>query len=410
MNPRYASAGRLLFIALIMLAGAILAGGASADPRQYGKWKRGEVKRLNFSAHKKQAHSNEEIRLILLDDQIDGLDSNTASINDLGARFTALNRRDLVRPDNGASPDNRFAVNCKAGESVNAAIARGDSSRPIAITVIGDCAESVYMRRHDVTIRGAGTDYSGAPLSRITGQIEIDASSRISILNLIVVNGRGTGILVNNGSSATLFNLRVSGHADTGIGVSKNSFAHITKVMVENPADGINAVLIDDGGDARIRDSVLISSSTAFDRGAALELSHSGHARLEGDNLIKNTGSSPNFNSALALQVLHNSDLLIHNGANQVFGNVFIASNSNVDVREAKVIGLAGVRSLSRLRLRNTVVRGNAALSRGSMLQSDGASITLGVNCSNSQSIVFNNGLAGSVGSGCTVEFPAPGF
>ncbi len=107
---------------------------------------------------------------------------------------------------------------------------------------------------------------------------------------------------------------------------------------------------------------------------------------------------------------MHSSDLLIHNGANQIVGNVLIASNSNVDVREAKVTGQAGVRSLSRLRLRNTVMRGNAALSRGSMLQSDGASITLGVNCSNSQSIVFNNGLSGSVGSGCTEEFPAPGF
>ncbi len=410
MNARYACAGRLLFIALTTLVALKLSGATSADPRQYGKWNLGETKRLNFSEDTHKAHRNDNTYLNLLGDRFDGLESNTVDINGLGARFTSLKPRDLVGRHNGASRDNRLAVNCRAGESINAAIARGNPSEPIAVTIIGDCAESVYVRRHDVTIRGAGVDASGAPLSSVSGQIEIDASSRVSIFDLSVVNGLGTGISVDNGSSATLFNLRVSGHPDTGIGVSKNSFAQLTKVVVENPPEGINAVFIDDGGDARIRDSVLVSNSGAFDRGAALELSHSANARLEGDNLVKNTGSSSHFNSALAIQVVHSSDLLIHNGANRIVGNVLIASNSNVDVREAKVTGKAGVRSLSRLRLRNTVMRGNAALSRGSMLQSDGASITLGVNCSNSQSIVFNNGLSGSVGSGCTEEFPAPGF
>lgn len=410
MNPRYARAGRPLYFALTLFAGSMLAGGAQADPRQYGRWMPDEVKRLNFNADRPKAHNKDKTRLNLLEDRVDGLEANAAEFSKLWARPVAISAGGAVADDGRGNGPTIIGIDCAAGESINAAIANSDSNRPITVVVSGDCAESVYIRRHDLTLRGAGVNAAGAPFNRITGEIEIDASSRVSILNLSVVNGRSTGILVNNGSSVSLINLRVHGHPDTGIGISRNSFAQITNVTVKNPQGGDNAVFIDDGGNALIRDSVLISDSSIFDDGAALRLSRSGHARLEGNNLVQNTGSSASFNAALAVQVLHTSNLLVQRGMNRVVGNVFIASNSNVDLREAQVVGRAGVRSQSRLRLRNTSVLGDAKLSRGSMLQSDGASIKLGVDCSNRQSIVFNNGLTGSVGSGCTEEFPAPGF
>ncbi len=408
MKPRYARAGRPLV--LMILAGSILAGGAQADGRQYGKWKSGEVKRLNFNGQEFEADSNNETRLYLLENRVDGLEASTADFSQRGPRVAALKASGAGVDVGGRYGPAKVDVDCAADESINAAIAGSDPSRPVTVKIVGSCAENVYIRRHDLTIQGAGVDSSGAPLNQITGEIEIDASSRISIVDLSVINGRGTGILVNNGSSVTLINLRVSGHPDTGIGVSKNSFAQISNVVVKNPREGNNAIFIDDGGNAQIRDSVFLSESSVYGDGAALRLSRSGHARLEGDNLIQNTGSSADFNAALAIQVLHTSNLLVQRGANRVVGNVFIASNSNVDLREAQVIGRAGVRSQSRLRLRNTKMRGGAKLSRGSMLQSDRATIELGVDCSNSQSIVVNNGLAGSIGRGCTEEFPVPGF
>ena len=76
-------------------------------------------------------------------------------------------------------PSGTVAVDCDAGQSIQAAVNKANPSAPLTLVVSGTCEENVLIRRNDVTIDG---NNDGA----VSGAIEVSEGSRVTIRNLSI--------------------------------------------------------------------------------------------------------------------------------------------------------------------------------------------------------------------------------
>lgn len=178
---------RSLPVSLAMIAGALLAAGNAQAAGE--KSQKGGLPAV-------------EARVQALED---GAVDITAELNSLKDWLTALEEGGGGGGDGGPVD---LEVICGVG-TIGEALSLANPSRPVTITVVGECEEAVVISRDGVTLQG-----SGAPTDSVAGSVVVDGSSRVVIQDLeILASGDPLVTLeIDNGSSVKLFNLTVEGN------------------------------------------------------------------------------------------------------------------------------------------------------------------------------------------------------
>lgn len=112
----------------------------------------------------------------------------------------------------GAQSVPRVRVDCRAGQSVQAALDASSRAAPIEVTVAGVCDENVVIRRDDVTIQGERPSDGFAPSSGTA--IELVGARRVQVLSLSIRSRDGlwdVGVRAEPGSELLLAGADVSG-------------------------------------------------------------------------------------------------------------------------------------------------------------------------------------------------------
>jgi hypothetical protein len=118
-----------------------------------------------------------------------------------------------------ASAQQVFTVDCGAGETINGALARGDTRKPMTIQMQGTCTENVVIERDDVTLFGGGGSINAANASQPAIQVR---GSRVTIMGPVVVTG-GMNAIGVNGHFALIQNATLQGATEYGLVVSNGS-------------------------------------------------------------------------------------------------------------------------------------------------------------------------------------------
>jgi hypothetical protein len=169
-------------------------------------------------------------------------------------------------------------VNCNAGRTIAAALARGQRD----ITVIGTCTENlIEIRLDDVRI-------VGQPNARIIGEVFINGARRVSIANLTVQGGTPgpngiAGISVFDGGHVLVTNVVIENVPGPGVYLERAS-AVLDAVTVQGSEDGVLAYM---GSALNIRNGSQIQSNTAI--GVHLDLGAAGNVD---DSTMQNNGDT----------------------------------------------------------------------------------------------------------------------
>jgi hypothetical protein len=311
-----------------------------------------------------------------------------------------------AKPPQGApvQPPIALTVVCPA-DSIQAAVDQAVPGTPLTITVNGTCTEEVVITTDDVTVQG-----NNIIDDHVIGGFTITGAQRVTIKSLTIRDGAASfpvGVFATRGAAVVLDDIFVSGQGRSGDGgagiyVNRNAHADILGSTVENPLQGDNALLINDGAAVRTSNSTFSSANGASNTGAAVGLYRSASARFDGDNFFENDGGG------LAFEILHTSNLRVQGGANLVSGNGFIGNNSAASLREVVVNGDITVTRDSNLNLRANspvTVDGSVTIRDQSLLSTSGSnivSILSGVDCPDGAAAgVIANALAAVV-TGCT--------
>ena len=196
----------------------------------------------------------------------------------------------------------KFTVDCSKGQTIGAALQRGDARKPLDVLVRGTCNEYVMIARDDVTLHGEGAEFS-------------------------VVNGPGSAApaIMIQGQRTFLDGLTVTGGAG-GVIVSGPFVASLSNLVVRNPATG-NAVVVRGGGDASI------TSCTMMKAVNGLGVARGGSARVLGNSEMRENSASgirADLNSAVNVG---GSTKILDNGAHGIqleTGSTAIVSNSEI--------------------------------------------------------------------------------
>src|SRR5206468_680888 len=98
------------------------------------------------------------------------------------------------------------SVNCGAGQHLQRAIDNADPTQPLTITIVGTCAEDVFVSRDQVTLR------SGSPGSGVSGSLNF--AGQQETVSAISVTGGGGGpaaLGAQDGGSLLATNVHVTG-------------------------------------------------------------------------------------------------------------------------------------------------------------------------------------------------------
>lgn len=118
-------------------------------------------------------------------------------------------------------------VDCTRGQRLTNALKRGPSKAQLDLGFRGTCRENLVISRDGVSLQGIGAN------ARIEGGLILDGATRITLKNFTASNSPDIGILVGNGSAATLRDLRVENATLRGIDVM-NSTANIANTTVDS--------------------------------------------------------------------------------------------------------------------------------------------------------------------------------
>lgn len=255
----------------------------------------------------------------------------------------------------------KFTVDCSKGQTIGAALQRGDSRKPLDILVRGTCNEYVTITRDDVTLRGEGAAAS-------------------------IVNGPGSAApaIAIRGQRIFLDGLTVTGGAQ-GVIVSGPFVATLSNLVVRNPATG-NAVVVRGGADASINSCTLMQAVNG------LQVNRGGSARVFGNSEIReNSGSGIRADLDSAVNVSGPTKILdngahgiqLETGSTGIISNSEIAGNANGVLVSASRASIGG----------GNQIRDNR---ENGVLAGAGATVTVTDN-----TIVNNshNGIAGHLGS-----------
>ncbi len=269
-------------------------------------------------------------------------------------------------------------VNCNApGRTIGAALANPlGRSTPLVLRIRGTCSENITIDRDDVTLE------EGLAGATILGGIIIDNARRVVVADLTITGSptspAADGILVTNGSSATIRSNIITGHQFYGILVQHGSFARVEQNQVRN-----NGLFISDGDGGigvRLNSNVRALENTIEDNFVSgLQVFDSSSYRSEGDTIKMSTATPPPGVIFDAVNIFRGGGYADLRRVT-VSGQVSVQEQSQLQFRSAvlnnitvnsTVGGNISVGRLSYFRQRGTTLVGSVTISNLSIAQSD---------------------------------------
>lgn len=171
-----------------------------------------------------------------------------------------------------------FTVDCSSGDSISAALAKGDTRKPLVLNIRGTCHEAVLINRDNVTLQGdpratiapqddaraievSGHDINLANLDVVGGNLGISFAGTLRVVatNCTVHGSNNDGIRVFSGD-ARLQGILVENAGGYGISLQRRSSLAISNAseISSNQLDGIYATL---------NSTVSINGSSIHDNG-----------------------------------------------------------------------------------------------------------------------------------------------
>jgi hypothetical protein len=123
-----------------------------------------------------------------------------------------------------------FAVDCAKGQTISAALDKGDSRKPMVLIVQGTCNENVAITRDDVTLQGDAT--KSALINGPSGLPTITVRASRVTLDRLAVRGGTQGITLMGGSNVDITNSNIQYAASQGIGITGTSAVNVTNCTV----------------------------------------------------------------------------------------------------------------------------------------------------------------------------------
>ena len=211
-----------------------------------------------------------------------------------------------------------FTVDCSKGQTIGAALERGDARKPLLLMIRGTCNESVSINRPDVTLRGQPGGRATVSGPNSTNDTIVILKDTVNVEDLTVTGG-------NNG-------IRLQGPF----------YAGVKKVIVRNTAN--NGIVVR-AGDIAIEDSTV-----EYAGGSGLLLSRGASARIVNDSHFRSShfaGITAQGNSTLGMDGGTVSDneghgITVDNGSQGNISNVEIFGNATgilVSTSQASVGG-----------------------------------------------------------------------
>jgi parallel beta-helix repeat protein len=249
-------------------------------------------------------------------------------------------------------------VDCASGASIQEAVGKGNSGRPLVVVIQGACNQNVEIARDDVELRGEAN-------ASLTGSLEIRGARRAVVANLTLTNPAGDGVLVDDGAAVTLENNRINDSAGYGVFVRNASLALVNNnEMFRNGI--VNSTTIDASGIGVSMGSTVRARGNriAENANSGIEIFDSSVYRSQGDSIAMRT-SAPGRS---AVDTFRGGHTELRDAT--VSGHVFVNQKSQLQVRNQDATstlsdGNIQAGTLSFLRLRAGVVRSNSALSCG---------------------------------------------
>lgn len=128
-----------------------------------------------------------------------------------------------------------FTVDCGKGQTISAALERGDSRKPLVLIVRGICNENVTISRDDVTLQGDPAS-GGTINGPSSGSAVYLAGAHRVLIDRLSIRGGTTAISVFGGSNVAISNSDVQYASSQGIGVIGASAVNVTNCSVQNNA------------------------------------------------------------------------------------------------------------------------------------------------------------------------------
>jgi hypothetical protein len=175
-----------------------------------------------------------------------------------------------------------YTVDCAKGQTIGAALARGDARKPLTVYVRGTCSEYVHITRDDVTL--IGVPPGGAVNGPGTEAPAIHIQADRVFLQDLDVSGGGTGAVILGGPF----------------------FASMTRVVVHHPASGA-AVVVRQG-------ELGLDSCTLMNAGNGLQLGRGGTSRIIGTTEIRNNAGAGIYLSGNSTVVVGAGTKILNNG------------------------------------------------------------------------------------------------
>lgn len=174
-----------------------------------------------------------------------------------------------------------FTVDCARGQTIGAALARGDARKPLVVNVRGTCNEYVHVTRDDVTLVGI------APGGAVSGP------------------GTEAPAIHIQADRVFLQDLDVSGGASAVV-VGGPFLASMTRVVAHDPASGA-AIVVRQG-------ELGLDGCTVMNASNGLQLGRGGSSRVRGGTEIRDNAGSGIYLSGNSTVVVGGGTKILNNG------------------------------------------------------------------------------------------------
>lgn len=301
-------------------------------------------------------------------------------------------------PSSAAQPQS-FSVDCSKGQTVAAALDRGDERKAMILTVQGTCNENVLITRDDVTLQGDAS--KGAVINGASASPTITVRANSVTLNRLTVRGGSQGISLAGANNVGITNSDVQFAASQGINIVGSSAVSVVGSSVQNNTrSGITAVQSNvaitqtqvsnnagDGVRAFRGSSVSVTGSTVSSNVFGGVNIQSSEATIDGSTIAGN-GTDPSLAANLRLGVSglgSNVNVLNSFVRDNSGGGVWLSASGYLNVGNSTVTANTGEGVLLYLGATgnifgNTSITGNAgdlALRVNSVMQLGSGNLTI---------------------------------
>ena len=299
-------------------------------------------------------------------------------------------------------------VNCNNGGVIQSRIDTATLARPLVIRVNGTCTENITIKRDHVTIE---SKTPGSRTVTIEGEITISGAQNVQLIDMNVRRAAGpatNGIIVQNGASASIQNVNVSGHRLRQLRLRRSASVVVDRSQFIGNANSQETVALTDGNSMLLQRSLIRAVKVNDFDGHGLGLYRNAVAFLSTNARVEHTGTGcdPNNDFECAATIVGDgSQLRLHDDgpANTVSGNAVAFDRGQIDARATTFTGNLNANTMSYIEMRDTTtVNGNVTAGRRSLIRYKGASQTGTLNCFGESAV---NGVPAGVAvpGSCTV-------